>query len=397
MTSHPPSTFRSPCRILVRGTNWLGDAVMTTPALLRLREKFPDVHISLLTPEKLGDLWLHHPAVNGTISFAREESIFTIAKKLRRQCEAPDEPARGDARPTRFDFALVLPNSPRSALEPWLAGIPCRIGYARPWRNWFLTQAVIPRTNAVKMRKRSTAEIQKLVAANVSRRQTSDGHGLTNIATTGHQIYEYLHLAAALGANPEPLAPQLFVAPDEIEAVKVKFGMEKIIAPILGLNPGAEYGPAKRWPVEKFITAAKEIQQRTHCAWLIFGGKSDASTANQIESAIRNPQSAIINLAGKTSLRELMTLLKLCRVLLTNDTGPMHVAAALGTPVVAPFGSTSPELTGPGLPGDPRHHLLKSDAPCSPCFLRECPIDFRCLNGISAERVVEAVLEALKG
>ncbi len=91
-----------------------------------------------------------------------------------------------------------------------------------------------------------------------------------------------------------------------------------------------------------------------------------------------------------------MSLLKLCRVLLTNDSGPMHVAAALGTPVVVPFGSTSPELTGPGLPGDPRHRLLKSDAPCSPCFRRECPIDFRCMNGISVERVVEAVVEVLK-
>ena len=205
-----------------------------------------------------------------------------------------------------------------------------------------------------------------------------------------------MHLAAALGANPEPLPPQLFVTPEETKDTGNKFGLEKVTAPIFGLNPGAEYGPAKRWPVEKFIAAAKEIQQRTHCAWLIFGGKSDASTANQIESAIRNPQSAIINLAGKTSLRELMTLLKLCRVLLTNDTGPMHVAAALGPPVVAPFGSTSPELTGPGLPGDPRHRLLKSDAPCSPCFLRECPIDFRCLNGVSAERVVEAVLQAIR-
>ena len=97
-------------------------------------------------------------------------------------------------------------------------------------------------------------------------------------------------------------------------------------------------------------------------------------------------------MAGQTTLRELMSLLKLCRVLLTNDSGPMHVAAALGTPVVVPFGSTSPELTGPGLPGDLRHRLLKSDAPCSPCFLRECPIDFRCMNGIPVERVVEAVL-----
>ena len=185
----------------------------------------------------------------------------------------------------------------------------------------------------------------------------------------------------------------MFVTPEEIEAAKKKFGLEKITQPVFGLNPGAEYGPAKRWPVEKFIAAAQEIQQRTNCVWLIFGGKGDAAVGNHGSNPpSRNPPSRHLNLAGKTSLRELMALLKLCRVLLTNDTGPMHVAAALGTPVVVPFGSTSPELTGPGLPGDPRHRLLKSDAPCSPCFLRECPIDFRCMNGISVERVVEAVL-----
>jgi heptosyltransferase-2 len=102
-----------------------------------------------------------------------------------------------------------------------------------------------------------------------------------------------------------------------------------------------------------------------------------------------------LNLAGKTNLGELCAGLKLCRTLLTNDSGPMHVAAALGTPVVALFGSTSPELTGPGLPGDARHQLLRANAPCSPCFLRECPIDFRCMNGINVERAVEAVLRAV--
>ena len=209
--------------------------------------------------------------------------------------------------------------------------------------------------------------------------------------SSAHQIHEYLHLAARLGANPELLAPQLFVTPEEIQPVKKKFALEKIDGPIFGLNPGAEYGPAKRWPVEKFIAAAKEIQQRTNCTWILFGGKGDLQLSERIESEIQNSKFKIQNFCGQTSLRELMALLKLCRVLLTNDTGPMHVAAALGTPVVVPFGSTSPELTGPGLPGDPHHRLLKSDAPCSPCFLRECPIDFRCMNGISVERVVEAV------
>ena len=282
-----------PRRILVRGVNWLGDAVMTTPALLRLREKFPAAHITLLTPEKLKDLWLNHPAVNETISFASGESVFSIGKKLRAG---------------KFDLALVLPNSPRSAIEVYLAGIPRRIGYARPWRNFFLTQTVAPRAGAVKMHKRSEAEIRQLVAADGSQQHTSHGRVLPNAATTAHQIHEYLHLAAALGANPEPLAPQLLVIPGEIDAAKKKFGLDKISNPIFGLNPGAEYGPAKRWPVERFIAAAREIQQRTNCVWILFGGKGDQPLTAQIESAIRNPQPAIKNLAGQTSLRELMAL-----------------------------------------------------------------------------------------
>jgi heptosyltransferase-2 len=240
------------------------------------------------------------------------------------------------------------------------------------------------------MHKRSESEIRQLISRKSEARSQKP-----EIPKSAHQIFEYLNLAAALGANPEPLAPLLTVTPKEIEAAKKKFGLEKIDGPVIGLNPGAEYGPAKRWPVEKFIAAAKEIQQRTNCTWLLFGGNKDQPLAAKIESAIHNPQSTIFNLAGKTSLRELMSLLKLCHVLLTNDTGPMHVAAALGTPVVVPFGSTSPELTGPGLPGDARHHLLKSDASCSPCFLRECPIDFRCMNSISVECVVEAVLQSI--
>jgi heptosyltransferase-2 len=362
---------------LGRGTNWLGDAVMTTPALMRLRERFPEAHITLLTLEKLGDLWINHPAINKTIPFAPGENVFLTGIKLRAG---------------KYDLALVFPNSPRSALEVWLAGIPQRIGCARPWRNWFLTTRVAPRPDAVKMRKLTVAEIRRLVAADVSRQTDRNDRAFTS-AATAHQIHEYLHLVAALGANPEPMPPQLVVTPDEIEAVKTKFGLNVSGRMIFGLNPGAEYGPAKRWPVEKFIFAAQQIQQRTSCTWILFGSKADVAIASRIESAISSPSTAMWNLAGKTGLRELMALLKLCRVLLTNDSGPMHVAAALGTPVVVPFGSTSPELTGPGLPGDARNRLLKSDAPCAPCFLRECPIDFRCMNGITVERVVEAVLE----
>jgi heptosyltransferase-2 len=178
--------------------------------------------------------------------------------------------------------------------------------------------------------------------------------------------------------------------------VAAKFRLESELSntrPLLGLNPGAEYGPAKRWPAESFAAVAREVSRKHgNCAWLAFGGAGDWQLCSDIA---RLAGGGVVNLAGKTSLRQLMALLKLCRVLLTNDSGPMHVAAALGTRVVVSFGSTAPVLTGPGLPGDARHQLLQAAAPCSPCFRRVCPIDFRCMTGISPARVVEAVSQAI--
>jgi heptosyltransferase-2 len=374
----PPCALLNPRRILVRGVNWLGDAVMTTPALQRLRERFPESHVTVLTPGKLSELWLHHPAVNETISFAPGEGVFAIGSKVRAG---------------QFDLALVLPNSPRSALEVWLGRIPQRIGYARPWRNWFLTQAVPSRPGRVEMRKRSVGEIRRLMQGETNAAEMDDRQ--SPMANSGaHQIHEYLHLAAALGARPEPTPPLIGVTEMEVAQAKAKFQLE---APArwLGLVPGAEYGPAKRWPKERFIAAARELQRTTGCGVVLLGGRADQPLAREIEAALQSSAASIRNLAGRTSLRELCAVLKVCAAVLTNDTGPMHLAAAVGTRVVVPFGSTSPELTGPGLPGDPRHRLLKSDAPCSPCFLRECPIDFRCLMGIRVEQVVRAVQEVL--
>ena len=401
----PPRTALQPHRILVRGVNWLGDAVMTTPALLRLREQFPAALIALLTPEKLRGLWTNHPAVDEIITFTPEEGPWGVAKKIQvvmwpeSKKHTVAESARRAAsaispvQRSGFDVAVILPNSPRSALESWLARIPERVGYARPWRNWLLTTAVPSRLDAVHMRKRSVREIHKLTSG-------AGGYSSSRVAVheSAHQIYDYLNLVAALGANPEPLPTLLVVTPGEIKAAAQKFNLSSQFTngrPIFGLNPGAEYGPAKRWPAERFIAAAREIQKRTNCFWVVLGGKGDTILANEIQSAIAPGQSQAVSLAGQTSLRELCAVIKQCRVLLTNDTGPMHIATALGTPVVVPFGSTSPELTGPILSPGSRHQLLKSDAPCSPCFLRQCPIDFRCMNGITIERVVEAVTRAV--
>ncbi|MEQ2006035.1 MAG: glycosyltransferase family 9 protein [Limisphaerales bacterium] len=387
-----PSPLPSPPRhrLLVRGVNWIGDAVMTTPALMRLREALPDTHIALLTHEKLAGLWQGHPAVNELFTFEPKEGVFSIARRLREG---------------NFDAALVLPNSIRTGLEVRLARIPRRIGYAGSWRNWLLTEAVPWRTDVVRMRKRTADEVRRLVAE-------SDGSaafrpqeapppderscGMNAALHASHHIFHYLHLAATLGAKPEPLAPHIAVTDAEVAAVKVKFNLPDGL--LIGLNAGAEYGPAKRWPADRFIATAKDLRTRLNCSFVIFGGPADNALASEVTAAlagqaVSSQQSAVsvTNLAARTSLRELCAALRACRVVLTNDTGPMHLAAAVGTRVVALFGSTSPELTGPGLPGDSRHILLRGEAACSPCFLRECPIDFRCMTGLSVERVVAAV------
>jgi heptosyltransferase II len=373
--NHPPR------RLLVRGVNWLGDAVMTTPALQQLRVHWPEAHITLLSPRHLVDLWDHHPSLNAVLGFEPAETLWSVAGRLRAE---------------QFDAALILPNSPRSALEVWLAGIPQRMGYARPWRRWFLTQRVAPRSDHLRMHKRSEREVRGLIKGRATRTPEP-----TALSSQAHQVYDYLHLVAALGANPTPQPPKLEVTPDELKAAGQR--LSELRPPqstahpqkpvYLGVNPSAAYGPAKRWPTENFGAVIREVtRRRTDCVWLAFGGPNDAKLCEEVG---RLAGGQVANLAGKTSLREFMALLASCRLLLSNDSGPMHVAAALGTPVVVPFGSTSPDLTGPGLPGERRHFLLRSDAPCAPCFRRTCPIDFRCMTGLTVESVLEAVLQSL--
>jgi len=370
MASVPPKT------ILVRGVNWLGDAVMSTPALQRLREAHPAAQITLLTHEKLAELWQNHPALDKVMTFSPHESLLQIARRLRTE---------------HFEIALILPNSPRSALETFLGGIPERIGYRRAWRNLFLTRAIPTRPELVTMHKRSVREIKQLI--NSPRNSEA-------IPAQSHHLYHYLHLAAALGAKPDPIPPHIAVTAGEVTAIQDRFGFPRNapMRPLLfGLNAGAEYGSAKRWPRDRFIAAAIAMQRQAKCHWWIFGGKSDQPLATEITSGIQSgglPAGASVqSLAGQTTLRELCAALKACDVVLTNDTGPMHLTAAVGTPVIGLFGSTSPELTAPGLPGDTQHVLLKSDAACAPCFLRTCPIDFRCMNGLTVDQVVGALME----
>lgn len=375
------SPATAPGNILVRGVNWLGDAVMSTPALLRLRECFPAARIALLSPEKLADLWLQHPAVDAVYSIGPDEQPWHIGRQLRRE---------------RFDLGLILPNSPRSALELWLARVPVRVGYRRPWRNWFLTHAVAPWNGEVKMRKRTAAEVARRHRASAA--DPASHRLVRGAASPAHQLHLYLHLVAAVGASAEPCTPALCLS--EGERLSARATLQRLGGPFpeadqtwFALNAGAEYGPAKRWPLERFAAVAGEICRQQGGRWLVLGGPKDLELARALCARVPGA----VSLAGRTNLRELMQVLSLCRVLLTNDSGPAHVAAALGVPVVAIFGSTAPGLTAPGLPGDPRHRILQATVPCTPCFRRDCPIGLPCMEGITVAAVLDAVLGLLAG
>jgi heptosyltransferase-2 len=364
----------TPTRIVVRGLNWLGDAVMSTPALQRLRESFPAAAIALLTPEKLEDLWQRHPDVDEVIPFSSRDGVFSVARRIR---------------PRKFEAALVFPNSPRSALEVFLGRVPRRYGIARPWRNSLLTDVIASPRTEIFMRKKSAAEVRRLV-------RRSPESWRARYPESGHHSYRYLHIGAAFGARAEPCAPRLTVTTEEISQIRQKFSSGDANTPIVGFNPGAEYGPAKRWPMERFIEAARRIHGQTGAACWIFGGSGERGLGQHFVEELRKSAVAARSLAGETSLRELCAALKACSVVITNDTGPMHVAAAVGTPVVAPFGSTSPELTGPAYTEGKGHLVISGNAPCAPCFRRSCPIDLRCLNDVPVEEVVDSALQAFR-
>ena len=360
-------------KILVRSVNWLGDAVMSAPALIRLRQARPAARIILLSPEKLAGLWQGQPFVDEVWTFSPSDNIWQAARRLRAG---------------NFTAGLLFPNSIRSALELWLAGLPRRIGLARAGRSLLLTEAVPPPPGGMEMRQRPIAEIRRRMASN---------QAAAPYPAAAHHVHHYLRLAAVLGASPEPVAPRIEVGAGLVEEARAKFGLAPDAGrPWFGLNPGAEYGPAKRWPAERFVEAAQSLREKTRCRWMLLGGPGDRALAETIAGDIaRATGEPPLNLAGKTSLRELAAVLKICDLVLTNDSGPMHLAAAVGAPVTAIFGSTSPELTGPLF--SLRAQVARGYAPCAPCFRRQCPVDLRCLRGLMTEQVVAATLRCLAG
>jgi lipopolysaccharide heptosyltransferase II len=327
-----PARDLKPFRILIRGSNWLGDSIITMPALRAIKAGRPDAHITLIAPEKIAAVWRLMPEVDEVIGLT-SGSLFRAIKSIR-------------ARPA-FDVAVLFPNSLRAALEVWLAGVPRRIGFPGHHRRWLLDQ-IIPEP--------------------------------LKLGPIEHQVYRYLQIARELGGPSEPVPARMFLPRAKRNGASAK----------IGLCPGAEYGPAKRWLPERFAEVVVSVSAQRPVQWILFGTAADAASGAIIEAAVG---ANCINRIGKTSLAELMTELSECALLLTNDTGTMHLATVIGVPVVAVFGSTEPRLTGPLGTG---HHVIRHQVECSPCFLRECPIDFRCMKAVTVHEVVDSVSSLLQ-
>jgi lauroyl/myristoyl acyltransferase/ADP-heptose:LPS heptosyltransferase len=349
---HAPTGTLKPFRILIRASNWLGDCVMSVPAVRAIKGGRPDAHVTILVPEKLVEFWRIVPGVDDVISIPAPRGngfLRTISSAIR--LFQTGLRLRGCG----FEASVIFPNSLRTGLEAWLGGIPRRVGYPghKP-RQIFLNQIF---------------------------RELPGAGGATSPGPRAHQVNHYLKLAEFIGARIVQDASFGFPIP----------GAETRSPCEIAVCAGAEYGPAKRWLPERFAEVIRKIGEAVECRWRLVGTAKDAEVAEQILSMAGRP-SNVVNECGRTTLRELIDLLRGCRLLLTNDTGTMHLGAMLGVRTVAIFGSTEPALTGPLGSG---HVVLRRQVECSPCFLRECPIDFRCMKAIEVPEVVAAIRSIL--
>lgn len=340
------SNFKTiPNKILIRSVNWIGDAVMTLPAIGVIREFFPSAEITILANPLVSELFRVHPWVDRVITFDRKGLHKGVLGRLRLAAEI---------RQQHFDLAIILPNSLDAALIPWLARIPVRLGKTGDGRSLLLT-----------------------------------GRFPKNLQPTAvHQSLNYLAIVAHFGITGVEKQQLLVTTEDEDRSVAQKLAEHGVNADdfLLGINPGATYGSAKRWYPERFASVAARIVKETGAKVVITGGAGETAIAADIEKELSG---SCVNLAGKTTVRELMALLKRVNLLITNDSGPMHLAAALGTPLVAIFGSTDHTTT---FPLSDRAVVVREPAPCAPCMKRECPTDHVCMLSVTVDRVVNEAL-----
>lgn len=328
-----PDAGTSPARILVRSPNPLGDACMALPAIRAIRREWRNTSIVVACRENLAPMWEAQRDVEEVIPFPRKASPIAVGTELR---------SHGT-----FDLGVLLPNSFRSALELRLGGVKNLVGFKRYQRSILLQKAV--------------------------REQKAD-------SKNPHHANRYLFLVKHLGVSIDR-EDELFQIPPAPRPIPRSPGTIH-----LGVCPGAEYGNAKRYPIERYADAIEELRKRrpnTAFSVSIFGSPAEREIGEQLAALLSDP---VENRAGKTTVGELVEELRDCHFVATNDTGTMHLAAALGVPTVAVFGSTEPDFTAPI--GE-IHRVIRHKVDCSPCFLRECPIDYRCMLKIEPDTVTD--------
>lgn len=341
-------------KILVRATNWVGDAVMSIPALQALRREFPGAHISVLARPWVAGLYGREPFCDELIPYDLPRGWKNLRGKWG---------VASDLRSRKFDCAVLFQNAFEAAALVRMAGIPLRIGYARDGRSWLLTHPIpVPRAGEI----------------------------------LPHQRFYYLELlkrAKLIQTYSAGASIRLEGARAAAEKGREHFRRAFVDGPVVGVSPGAAYGGAKRWLPERFAEAAVEVARRRDATVAIFGSREELTICELVQQRIGAAQQPCVNFAGATPLNEFIEMAAACDVYLSNDSGPMHIASALGVPTVAIFGATDHVATGPT---GSHSRIVREPVECSPCLLRECPIDHRCMTRVSAERVAEAALELVE-
>ncbi|HEY1467676.1 MAG TPA: lipopolysaccharide heptosyltransferase II [Candidatus Acidoferrum sp.] len=335
-------------KLLIRATNWLGDAILALPALRAVRSKFPDAHISILARAYVADIYRGQGVSDELIPYdpIAEHRGWSGRRRL-----------ISDLRSRRFDVALLLQNAFDAAWLAWRAQIPQRIGYARDARSLLLTKSIaVPKPGEI----------------------------------PPHEKFYYLELlrrAGWLDALPQVDHIALQV-PDSARRHAAQTLIDAGARPHarrVAIAAGASYGSAKCWPPERFAEWANRFLAHNDADVILFGTAAEAPVSNAIAAHMhRKP----IDLTGNTAIGDLPALLSQCHLFLGNDSGAMHVAAAVGLPVVAIFGPTDPFGTAPVTP---RCTIVQQKPYCSPCFLRRCPTDHRCMKQVTPDMVEAAV------
>ena len=354
-TPEPPDAARSTAppsatpatKALIVAPAWIGDTVMAQPLFMRLRQNFPSVQLDALAPSWVAPVLRRMPEISDIIDnpFAHGELSLTSRVRLARQLSQ-----HGYAR------AYILPNSLKSALIPLLAGIPQRIGFTGESRYGLINQRHTLDEAALPQMAERFAQLAERPGAPLPR-------PLQQPRLASHREQQTATLAALCIPRPERVAV---------------------------FCPGAEFGPAKRWPARHFATLADELAERGYAIWLL-GSPKDREVGDDIlrrSSAATAP----VNLCGRTSLTQAIDLIATANVVVCNDSGLMHVAAALDRPLIAVYGSSSPGFTPPL---SEKAQIISLNLECSPCFKRECPLGhLDCLNKLGPQRVLDACLKA---